>query len=103
MPLNTRDSSARRGDSRHLGRRRWQADHRNDVDKAYRRTRDTSQTLSDEETLTAKLTLLNDLIVQDILLAKAAAAEARRCRRASSTPPTPTRRRTSPTTPFSRS
>jgi peptidyl-prolyl cis-trans isomerase SurA len=44
-----------------------------DVDKAYRRARDTSQTLSDEEVLTAKLSLLNDLIVQDILLAKAAA------------------------------
>jgi peptidyl-prolyl cis-trans isomerase SurA len=44
-----------------------------DVDKAYRRTRDTSQTLSEEEVLTAKLSLLNDLIVQDILLAKAAA------------------------------
>jgi peptidyl-prolyl cis-trans isomerase SurA len=46
---------------------------REDVDKAYRRTRDTSQTLSDEEVLTAKLALLNDLIVQDILLAKAGA------------------------------
>jgi peptidyl-prolyl cis-trans isomerase SurA len=45
---------------------------RDDVDKAYRRTRDTSQTLSDEEVLAAKLGLLNDLIVQHILLAKAA-------------------------------
>ena len=44
---------------------------RDDVEKAYRRSRDVSQTLSDEEALTAKLTLLNDLIVQDILLAKA--------------------------------
>lgn len=44
---------------------------RDDVDKAYRRMRDPSQTLSDEEVLAAKLTLLNDLIVQDILLAKA--------------------------------
>ena len=44
---------------------------RDDVDKAYRRTRDLSQTLSDEEVLAAKLALLNDLIVQDILLAKA--------------------------------
>ena len=43
------------------------------VDKAYRRARDASQTLSDEETLTAKLSLLNDLILQEILLAKAAA------------------------------
>jgi peptidyl-prolyl cis-trans isomerase SurA len=44
---------------------------RDDVEKAYRRTRDASQPLSDEEILTAKLSLLNDLIVQDILLAKA--------------------------------
>ncbi len=44
---------------------------KDDVDKAYRRTRDNSQTLSEEETLTAKLSLLNDLIVQEILLAKA--------------------------------
>jgi peptidyl-prolyl cis-trans isomerase SurA len=44
---------------------------RDDVEKAYRRTRDASQPLSDDETLTAKLALLNDLIVQDILLAKA--------------------------------
>lgn len=46
---------------------------RSDVEKAYRRMRDTSQTLSDEEALAAKLSLLNDLIVQQILLAKAAA------------------------------
>jgi peptidyl-prolyl cis-trans isomerase SurA len=43
-----------------------------DVDKAYRRSRDEAQTLSEEETQTAKLSLLNDLILQDILLAKAA-------------------------------
>jgi peptidyl-prolyl cis-trans isomerase SurA len=45
---------------------------RDDVEKAYRRMRDPSQGLSDEEVLAAKLSLLNDLIVQDILLAKAA-------------------------------
>lgn len=45
---------------------------RDEVDKAYRRLSDTSQTLSEEETLSAKLTLLNDLIIQNILLAKAA-------------------------------
>ena len=45
---------------------------RDAVDKAYRRVRDTSQTLSQEETLTGKLSLLNDLILQEILLAKAA-------------------------------
>jgi peptidyl-prolyl cis-trans isomerase SurA len=45
---------------------------RNAVDKAYRRVRDASQTLSQEETLTGKLSLLNDLILQEILLAKAA-------------------------------
>jgi peptidyl-prolyl cis-trans isomerase SurA len=44
---------------------------RDDVEKAYRRTRDASKALSEEEALTAKLSLLNDLIVQDILLAKA--------------------------------
>jgi peptidyl-prolyl cis-trans isomerase SurA len=44
---------------------------RDDVDKAYRRMRDPAQTLSEEEVLAGKLTLLNDLIVQDILLAKA--------------------------------
>lgn len=44
---------------------------REDVEKAYRRTRDASQTLSEDETLTAKLSLLNDLIIQDTLLAKA--------------------------------
>ncbi len=42
-----------------------------DVDKAYRRAQGTEQTPSDEEVLTAKLNLLNDLIVQEILLAKA--------------------------------
>jgi len=45
---------------------------RDAVDKAYRRVRDTSQTLSQEETLAGKLSLLNDLILQEILLAKAA-------------------------------
>ena len=45
---------------------------RDDVDKAYRRSRDNSQPLSDEETLTAKLGLLNDMIIQQILIAKAA-------------------------------
>jgi peptidyl-prolyl cis-trans isomerase SurA len=46
---------------------------RDAVDKAYRRVRDNSQTLSQEETLAGKLSLLNDLILQEILLAKAAA------------------------------
>jgi len=45
---------------------------RDAVDKAYRRVHDASQTLSQEETLTGKLSLLNDLILQEILLAKAA-------------------------------
>ena len=44
---------------------------RNDVEKAYRRAGDASQPLSDEEIVAAKLSLLNDLIVQEILLAKA--------------------------------
>jgi peptidyl-prolyl cis-trans isomerase SurA len=46
---------------------------RGEVEKAYRRTGDTTQALSNEEGLTAKLTLLNDMIVQDILIAKAGA------------------------------
>jgi peptidyl-prolyl cis-trans isomerase SurA len=44
---------------------------RDQVEKAFRRARDTSQPLSDEEALTAKLGLLEELIVDDILLAKA--------------------------------
>jgi peptidyl-prolyl cis-trans isomerase SurA len=44
---------------------------RGDVDKAYLRTEQASQGLSDEETLTAKLSVLNDLIVQELLFAKA--------------------------------
>jgi peptidyl-prolyl cis-trans isomerase SurA len=46
---------------------------RDQVDKAYRRTQQAAQPMSEEETMTAKLTLLNDLILQDILLAKATA------------------------------
>ena len=46
---------------------------RDAVDKAYRRVRDSAQTLSQEETLAGKLSLLNDLILQEILLAKATA------------------------------
>jgi peptidyl-prolyl cis-trans isomerase SurA len=42
------------------------------VEKAFRRTAG-QQTLSDEEALNAKLNLLNDLILQDILVAKAPA------------------------------
>jgi peptidyl-prolyl cis-trans isomerase SurA len=42
-----------------------------DVDKAYQRAKDSSQVLAGDEEMTAKLSLLNDLIVQDILLAKA--------------------------------
>jgi peptidyl-prolyl cis-trans isomerase SurA len=44
---------------------------RDDVERGYRRTPESAQNLSDDEALAAKLTLLNDLIVQDILLAKA--------------------------------
>ena len=45
---------------------------RQDVDKAYRRTRDANTTASEEETIMAKMSLLDDLIAQEILLAKAA-------------------------------
>ena len=42
------------------------------IDKTYRRTGGASQDLSEEETLAAKLTLLNEVIVQEILVGKAA-------------------------------
>jgi peptidyl-prolyl cis-trans isomerase SurA len=44
---------------------------RDDVEKAYRRSRQANATPSDDEATVAKLSVLNDLIVQDILLAKA--------------------------------
>jgi peptidyl-prolyl cis-trans isomerase SurA len=42
-----------------------------DVEKAFRRTGNAAQTLSQEEALAAKLSLLDDLILQEILMAKA--------------------------------
>ena len=74
---------------------------REDVERTYKRTRDTAQTLSDDEAMTAKLNLLNELIVQDILLAKAGQLKLE-VAPADSTPPSPTRRRTSPTKHSSR-
>jgi peptidyl-prolyl cis-trans isomerase SurA len=44
---------------------------RDDVEKAFRRTPEAAQALAEEDALTARLNVLNDLIVQDILLAKA--------------------------------
>jgi parvulin-like peptidyl-prolyl isomerase len=44
---------------------------KDDVEKAWRRTNQGSQTPSDDEATVAKLSVLNDLIVQDILMAKA--------------------------------
>ena len=46
---------------------------RDDVDKAFRRTQDAAPTLSPEEALTVKLSILNEMILQDILIAKAGA------------------------------
>jgi peptidyl-prolyl cis-trans isomerase SurA len=46
---------------------------RDEVDKAFLRSRDASTTLSEEDTLLAKLNLLDQLILQQVLLAKAAA------------------------------
>jgi peptidyl-prolyl cis-trans isomerase SurA len=46
---------------------------REDVEKAFRRTRDAASTSSEEETLVAKMSLLDDMIIQQVLLAKAAA------------------------------
>ena len=46
---------------------------RTDVEKAFERVRDPNQPMSDDEAMTAKLNVLNDLILQESLLAKAAA------------------------------
>ncbi len=46
---------------------------RDDVERAYRRARQPTQTSSEDEALIAKLALLDEIIVQDILLAKAGA------------------------------
>ncbi len=46
---------------------------RADVDKAYQRLQDTAQPVPEEDLAAAKLNVLDDLIVQDILLARAAA------------------------------
>ena len=46
---------------------------RQDVEKAYQRTGNAGQTVSEEESLAAKLSLLDDLILQDILIDKARA------------------------------
>lgn len=43
------------------------------VDKAYRRTMNSNATPSPEELMTAKLELLNEMVVQDLLVAKAKA------------------------------
>lgn len=43
------------------------------VEKAYRRVQDAATPPSEEEALTAKLSILDDLIMQDLLIAKAAA------------------------------
>ena len=48
---------------------------RSDVDKAFGRNRDPNQTLSEEETLIAKLRLLDDLIMQELLVARAPALQ----------------------------
>lgn len=44
---------------------------RAEVDKAFERNRDPQRGMSDEETLGAKLSLLDDLITQDLLVARA--------------------------------
>ena len=46
---------------------------REDVEKVFRRTQDPTRTLSNEEALTLKLSLLNELTVQEILVARAQA------------------------------
>jgi parvulin-like peptidyl-prolyl isomerase len=44
---------------------------RDDVEKAFRRTQDPAQPVSDEEAMTTKLAVLDELIMQEILIAKA--------------------------------
>ncbi len=44
---------------------------RDDVDKAYRRNDQSAQPLAEDESFAAKLAVLDDLIVQDLLLARA--------------------------------
>lgn len=44
---------------------------KDEVEKAYRRVADPAATMSEEETMTAKLGVLNEMIGQDLLLAKA--------------------------------
>ena len=46
---------------------------RDDIEKTFRRTQDQAATLSSEEAMTVKLSILNEMILQDILLAKARA------------------------------
>lgn len=46
---------------------------RDAVEKAFRRAQDGATTLSSEEAMTVKLSILNEMILQDILLAKAQA------------------------------
>ena len=46
---------------------------RDDVEKTFRQTQDAAATLSLEEAMTLKLSILNEMILQDILLAKAGA------------------------------
>ena len=48
---------------------------REEVEKAYQRTGNAADALPEEEILTAKLSLLDDLILQDILIAKAREAK----------------------------
>jgi len=48
---------------------------RADVDKAYNRTRDPNQALADEEALIVKLGLLDELITQELILARAPALQ----------------------------
>jgi peptidyl-prolyl cis-trans isomerase SurA len=43
------------------------------VDKAFRRLGNTAQPMSDEEAMTARLSILNDLILQEVLIGRAAA------------------------------
>jgi hypothetical protein len=75
---------------------------RDQVEKEFRRLRQGSETLSAEETTLAKLGILEDLIVEHVLLTRAAGLGVT-IPDTRSTPPTTRQRRTFPMRPFRRS
>ena len=72
VPVTTgRPGVVSTGGAGRLGRRRRREIHQEDVEKAYRRTIQADAPLSDDEATVAKLNLLDQLISEDVLLARA--------------------------------